>query len=94
MKSIENHSYLKRMLFPFQHKLVTFTSKDLNEFNKIFINLHNLDAKILDEDKFLLLLNSQLDLHEYLTINLLYEKSEIRFVDASDALMKNEYRQL
>lgn len=66
----------------------------LNEFNKILVDLQNLDVKILDKNKALLLMNSLTDLYEHLTTTIIYGKTEIKFEDISNVMMNNDYQKL
>ncbi|KAJ8643984.1 hypothetical protein MRB53_005732 [Persea americana] len=52
----------------------------------------NIDVKIDDEDKALLLLNSLLDSYDHFTHTLINEKAEVKYDVVSAALMNNEYR--
>ena len=63
-KCIENRLYLKKRIFRFQHKKGTSMNEHLNDFNKMIVDLKNLDVEIDDEDKALLLLNSLPDTYE------------------------------
>lgn len=92
MKSIENRLYLKKKLFWFQYKEGSSMSEHLNDFNKILVDLLNLNVEVEDEDKALLLLNSLPDEYEHLVITLLYGKEEIKFEDVSNTLVNNEYQ--
>ena len=47
-------------------------SEHLNDYSKIRVDLQNLDVKIEDEDKALLLLDSLPDTYEHLNTALLY----------------------
>lgn len=67
-------------------------SEHLSDFNKILVDLQNLDAVIEDEDEALLLLNSLPNTYEHLTTTLLYGKDEIKFDDVSNALINNEHQ--
>nr|TKR74783.1 hypothetical protein D5086_0000291950 [Populus alba] len=91
-KSIENCLYLKKRIFRFQHKKGTSMNEHLNDFNKMIVDLKNLDVEIDDEDKALLLLNSLPDTYEHLVTTLLYGKEKIKFIDVSNALVNNEYQ--
>ena len=62
----------------------------LNAFKRILADLYNLEVKINDVDKALLLLNSLPKTYYHLTTTLLYDKDEIKFNDVSNALMNNE----
>ena len=67
-------------------------SEHLNDYNKILVDLQNLEVEIKDENKAFLLLNSLPDTYDYLITTLLYGKNEIKFNDVSNALTNNEYR--
>ncbi|KAK0580490.1 hypothetical protein LWI29_002570 [Acer saccharum] len=90
-KNIKNHLYLKKKLFRFQYKKGISMIEHLDNYNKILADLQNLDVKIIDKDKALLLLNSLPDTYEHLTTTLLYGKDEVKFIDVSNALVNNEY---
>ncbi|KAG2687294.1 hypothetical protein I3760_09G044700 [Carya illinoinensis] len=91
-KSIENRLHLKKKLFRFQFREGISMSEHLNNYNQILADLLNLDVKIEDEDKALLLLNSLPDTYEHLITTLLYGKEKISFEDVSSSLISNEYR--
>ena len=55
-KSMKNKLYLKKKLFRFDYKEGISMVKHFDDFNKIITDLLNLDVKIDDEDKALLLL--------------------------------------
>ena len=67
-------------------------AEHLDDFNKIITDLLNLDVKIDDEDKVLLLLNSLPESYEFLVTTLLYGIINIDFEDVSNALINNEMR--
>eukprot|EP00268_Persea_americana_P009428 TRINITY_DN13788_c0_g4_i2.p1 TRINITY_DN13788_c0_g4~~TRINITY_DN13788_c0_g4_i2.p1 ORF type:complete len:117 (+),score=26.76 TRINITY_DN13788_c0_g4_i2:400-750(+) len=56
-KSLENRIYLKKKLFRFEYHQGISMTEQLDEFNKIIDDLVNIDVKVDDEDKALLLLN-------------------------------------
>ena len=64
----------------------------MDDFNKIITDLLNLDVKIDDEDKTLLLLNSLPESYEFLVMTLLLGITDIDFEDVSNALINNEMR--
>ena len=66
-------------------------AEHLDDFNKIIPDLLNLDVKIDDEDK-TLLLNSLPESYEFLVTTLLHEITDIDFEDVSNALINNEMR--
>lgn len=91
MKSIENWLFLKKKLFQFHYMQGMTMNQYLNNFNKILVDLQNLDVSIEDEHKALLLLYSLLDTYDHLTTTLLYGKYEIKFDDVSNALWITRY---
>ena len=91
-KSVENKLYLKKKLFRFDYKKGISMAEHLDDFNKIITNLLNLDVKIEDEDKALLLLNSLPESYEFLVTILLHGITNIDFEDVSNALINNEMR--
>ena len=80
-KSVENRLYLKKMLFHFQYHASISMSKHFNDYNKILVDLQNLEVDISSEYKALLLLNSLPDTYDHLITTLLYGKDEIKFDD-------------
>ena len=89
-KSVENKLYLKKKLFRFDYKKGISIVEHLDDFNKILTDLLNLDVKIDDEDKALLLLNSLPESYEFLVTTLLHGAYDIDFEDVSNSLMNNE----
>lgn len=92
MKSVENRLHLKRRLYYFKHKEGTKIINHLDVFNKLIVDLLNLDEDIKDEDKALILLNSLPDSYNHLVTTLLYGKETIKFEEVSNALMNHEIR--
>ena len=64
----------------------------MNDYNKIIVDLQNLDVEILDKDKAILLLNYLPNTYDDLITMLWYRKNEIKFDDVSNVLTNNEYR--
>ena len=54
-KRVESRLYLKKKLFRFQYHVGISMSEHLNDDNKIFADLQNLEVDISSEDKALLL---------------------------------------
>ncbi|KAJ8648884.1 hypothetical protein MRB53_001907 [Persea americana] len=67
-------------------------TEHLDDFNKIIVDLMNIDVKIDDEDKALLLLNSLPDSYDHFTHTLINRKTEVKYDVVSAILMNNEYR--
>lgn len=77
---IENHLNLKKMIFYFPRKKCTFINEHLSDFNKMIVDLKNLDVEIDDSDKTLLLLNSLSSTYEHLITTLLYGKKRLNLL--------------
>ena len=71
-KSLENRLYIKKKLYRFTYALGMSINDHVNSFNKILVDLLNLDEKFEDEDKTLLLLNSIPNKYDHLTTTLFY----------------------
>ncbi|KAJ8630395.1 hypothetical protein MRB53_023718 [Persea americana] len=67
-------------------------TEHLDDFNKIIANLMNIDVKIDNEDRALLLLNSLPNSYDHFTHTLINGKTEVKYDVVSAALMNNEYR--
>ncbi|KAJ8626068.1 hypothetical protein MRB53_019375 [Persea americana] len=91
-KSLENRIYLKKKLFRFEYRQGIFMSEHLDDFNKIIADLMNIDVKIDDKDKALLLLNSLPNNYDHFTHTLINGKTEVQYDVVSATLMNNEYR--
>ena len=57
-KSIESRLQLKRRLYLFQMKRGLSIDEHMNSYTKLLIDLSNVDVKIDEEDKAVILLNS------------------------------------
>ena len=57
-KSIESRLHLKRRLYRFQLKRGLSISEHMNNYTKLLADLFNIDVKIEEEDKAVILLNS------------------------------------
>ncbi|KAB2613130.1 retrotransposon protein [Pyrus ussuriensis x Pyrus communis] len=93
-KSAENRLYLKSKLYRFQYKEGTKMIDHLEEFNKMIAELLNLEKKIKDEDKALILMNSLLESYESFVTTWIYGRETINFDEISSAVMNHEVRNL
>ncbi|GKB60004.1 hypothetical protein Tco_0916190 [Tanacetum coccineum] len=81
-----------------KQRLYTLWMKDgslndhINEFNKIILDLNNIDVRIEDEDRVLILLCSLPKSYEHLVITLLYGRETISMEDVKSALNSSELR--
>ena len=92
-KSIESHLQLKSKLYGFQLKKGVSIDEHMNNYTKLVIDLVNMDVKIEEEDKVLILLNS-LPKEEYETfiLTLINGKQSLNYNDVSVALVNYEVR--
>lgn len=74
--------------------IMYFISKYLNEFSTIFANFTELIYKNSVWRQSFIIIELVMWLVKHLTTTLPYEKSKIKFVDMSKALMNNEYHKL
>lgn len=65
MKSLTNFLYLKKWAFTLQMKEGTSIKDYLDKFNKIVMDLKNIDVRIDDENQFIILMWSLLNSYEY-----------------------------
>ena len=86
-KSIENRLHLLRRLFRFQISRGTSLAAHVNNYTKLLSDLTNIDEKISDEYKTIILLGSLPD-EEYDTfvLTLLNERSSISYSEVTNAL--------
>ena len=73
-KGVENKLYLKRKFFGFRYVEGISMLEHLNNLNKILFDLQNLDVKIDDEDKAVVLINLLPDTYKHLATTLMYSK--------------------
>ena len=90
-KSIESRLQLKSRLYGFQLKKGVFIDKHMNNYTKLLTDLVNVDVKIEEEDKALILLNSFPDEeYETFTLTLINDKQTLNYSDVSTALLNCE----
>ena len=86
-KSLTNRLYMKQRLYTIQMKEGTPVSDHLDEFNKIFLDLKNIECKVEDEDHALILLCSLPPSFEHFVNTMLYgsRRDSISVNDVKDA---------
>lgn len=76
-KALANRLYLKQRLYTFKTQTKKSTEEHTDEFNKIIIDIKNIDVNMEDEDKTLLLVCSLPNLYENLSDTLVYGKHSL-----------------
>ena len=80
-KSLPNKIYLKEKLFGFKMDPSKRLEENLDDFNKITIDLANIDKKINDENQVIILLNYLLDSFIELKVVIKHERDNISLDD-------------
>ena len=91
-KSTENKLYTRTKLYRFQYKPGTTMNDHITRFDSLVTDLLNLDEKVSDVDKALILLASLPDKYEHLIVSMLIGKETITFKEVTSALYSNEIR--
>jgi len=92
-KSIESRLQLKRRLYCFQMKIRCSIDEHMNSYTKLFTDLVNVDVKIDEEDKAVILLNSlPEEEYEIFTLILINERQSLNYNKVSAALVNYEVR--
>ncbi|GKD15933.1 hypothetical protein Tco_1205091 [Tanacetum coccineum] len=84
--SLANKLYLKKNLYTFYMPTGQKISKHIDEFNKIVLNLANIEVKFEDEDLALLLLTSLPASYEHFADTLLYGREALTLEDVMATL--------
>lgn len=91
-KSLTNRLYLKQCLYILRMREDMSLKAHLDKFNKIIMDLKNIDIKIDDEDQAIIILCHLLTLYEYFVTTLLYENYTISMEDVKAFLHYIELR--
>jgi hypothetical protein len=91
-KSLTNRLYLKQRLYTIKMKEDIPLCDHLDEFNKILMDLKNIDVQVDDEDQALILLWSLLDLFDNFVNSMLYGRDTISLADVKSTLNSMELR--
>ena len=91
-KRNENRLYLLKRLFRLQLKSGISISSHIDGFNKIIVNLLNLDETFKDEHKTMLLIGFVPDELDHLCTTLIHEKEKLSFEEVCSALLNYEIR--
>ncbi|GKE79175.1 hypothetical protein Tco_1545295, partial [Tanacetum coccineum] len=92
-KSLANKLYLKKKLYTFCVTAGRKISEHIDEFNKIFLDLANIEVKFEDEDLALLLLTSLPASYERFMDTLLYGREALTLEDVMAILNSKEIKE-
>nr|GEU73717.1 retrovirus-related Pol polyprotein from transposon TNT 1-94 [Tanacetum cinerariifolium] len=92
-KSLANKLYLKKKLYTFYMPAGRKISEHIDEFNKIFLDLANIEVKFEDEDLALLLLTSLPASYEHFVDTLLYGQEAFTLEDVMATLNSKEIKE-
>ncbi|GJW00834.1 retrotransposon protein, putative, ty1-copia subclass [Tanacetum coccineum] len=92
-KSLANKLYLKKKLYTFYMPAGRKISEHIDEFNKIILDLANIEVKFKDEDLDLLLLNSLPASYEHFVDTLLYGREALTLEGVMATLNSKEIKE-
>ncbi|GJU77961.1 zinc finger, CCHC-type containing protein [Tanacetum coccineum] len=92
-KSLANKLYLKKKLYTFYMPAGRKISEHIDEFNKIVLDLANIEVKFKDEDLALLLLTSLPASYEHFVDTLLYGREALTLEDVMATLNSKEIKE-
>nr|GEW28761.1 retrovirus-related Pol polyprotein from transposon TNT 1-94 [Tanacetum cinerariifolium] len=92
--SLDNKLYLKKMLYTFCTPAGRNISEHIDEFNKIVLDLANIEVKFEDEDLALLLLTSLLASYEHFVNTLLFGQEALTLEDMMATLNLKEIKKM
>ncbi|KAH9764272.1 hypothetical protein KPL70_001465 [Citrus sinensis] len=90
-KSLARRLYMKRRLYTFSMKDGVAMKDHVDEFNKLILDLENVNIILENEDRALILLSSLPESYEHFVDTLLYGRQTLSLKDVKDAL---EYKDL
>src|SRR4051812_47455150 len=89
-KLMVNRLYLKQALYSFKMVEDKVLAEQLDMFNKLILDLENIDVKIDDEDQALLLLCSLPRSHAHFKETILYGRDSLTFEEVQSALYSKD----
>ncbi|GJR49682.1 zinc finger, CCHC-type containing protein [Tanacetum coccineum] len=93
-KSLANRLYLKKKLYTYYMSPGTKLGDHINEFNKLILDLVNIDIEIEDEDQALMLLTPLPSSYENFVETLLYERESLTMDDFLATLNSRELKKI
>ncbi|GKB69215.1 hypothetical protein Tco_0930627, partial [Tanacetum coccineum] len=91
-KSLANRLYLKKKLYTYYTSLCTKLGDHIDEFNKLILDLANIDIEIEDEDRAFMLLTSLPSSYENFVDTLLYGRESLTMNDVLATLNSRELK--
>ena len=93
IKSIESRLQLKKRLYRFQMKRELSIDEHINNYTKLLTDLVNVNVKIDEEDKTVILLNSLPDKeYETFTLTLINDRQTLNYNEVSATLVNYKVR--
>nr|GEW25148.1 retrovirus-related Pol polyprotein from transposon TNT 1-94 [Tanacetum cinerariifolium] len=92
-KSLANRLYLKKKLYMHYMSLGTKLDDHIDKFNKLILDLANIDIEMEDEDQALMLLTSLPSSYEKFVETLLYGRESLTIEDVLATLNSREFSQ-
>ena len=91
-KSLAKRLYMKRKLYTFSMKERTIGNDHLDEFNKLILDLENVNIILEDKDRALIMLSSLSDSYEHFVDTLLYGRQSLTLKDVKNALESKDLK--
>ncbi|KAH9684612.1 DNA (cytosine-5)-methyltransferase 1B [Citrus sinensis] len=91
-KSLAKRLYMKRRLYTFSMKDGVAMKDHVDEFNKLILDLENVNIILEDEDRALILLSSLPESYEHFIDTLLYGRQILSLKDVKDALESKDLK--
>ena len=91
-KSLAKRLYMKRRLYTFSMKDGVAMKDHVDEFNKLILDLENVNIILEDEDRALILLSSLPESYEHFVDTLLYGRQTLSLKDVKDALESKDLK--
>lgn len=89
-KSLANRLYLKKTLYTIHMEDGKDLRRHMDDFNKIILDLKNIDIMIDEEDHAILLLSSLPKTYDHFVDTMLYEKESLTIAEVKSALNSKE----